>query len=228
MHMFLWETEWLNFSKFISELSHSKTMRCIDNRKCNCHRLVKQLTKGSHNQCNTTKKAFLVKGELLNAYFKAEEFDMSEEHQVCSNVADRIQQIQATKVSGRKRAPSVVLDAQKRHSNRLKDPGSLKVGDINNIVVSCTDDKKRKYATTIIFLSREQGQELDIGQHSPLAYCKQVKSLEKLMMSSQQKKERGGLLVTQRNCWQVVWTRNFFARWGWSTLWGTRSWQFWH
>ena len=121
--------------------SHLETMRCIDNRNCNCHGLVKQLTMGSHNKCNSTKKAFLVKGELLNACFKAEEFDVSEEHQACSNVADRIKD---AKVSIRKRAQLVVLDAEKRWSDRLMDPRSLKVDGVKKIVVSCTDDTGKK------------------------------------------------------------------------------------
>ena len=116
-------------------------MRRIDDRNRKCHRMVKQLTKGLHNGYNTTKKPFLVKGELLNAYFKAEEFEVSNEYQVCSNMADRIQ---AAKVSVRKRAQSVVLDAEKRWSDRLMDPGSLKVDGIKKIVVTYTDDKGKK------------------------------------------------------------------------------------
>ena len=98
----------------------------------------------------------MVKGELLNAYFKAEEFDVLEEYQVCLNMADRIQE---AKVSVMKRAQSVVLDAEKRRSDRLMDPGSLKVDGIKKIVVACTDDKGKKNTTTIIFWSQEHGQE---------------------------------------------------------------------
>ena len=141
MPVFLSVTEWLNLSKCSSESSHSKTMRCIHDRNRKCHRMVKQLTKGSHKRCNTIKKPYLVKGELLNAYFKAEEFDGLEEYQVCSNMADSIKE---AKVSVRKRAQSVVLDAEKRWSDCLMDHGSLKVDDIKKIVVAYTDDKGKK------------------------------------------------------------------------------------
>ena len=133
------------------------TMRLIDNvygKHRNCHRMVKQLTKGSHKRCNTTKKPFLVKGELLNAYFKAEEFDGSEEYQVCSNVAASIKE---SKVSVKKRGQ--LVDAEKRWSDCLMDPGSLKVDGIKKIVVSCTDDTGKKCTTTIIFWSQEHRQE---------------------------------------------------------------------
>ena len=148
-------------------LSHSETTRCINDKHCNCHGLVKQLTMGSHNKCDSTKKAFLVKGELLNAHFEAEEFDVLEECQVCLNVADRIKD---AKVSIRKRAQLVVLDAEKCRSEPLMDPRSLKVDGIKKIAVSYTDDTGGKNTTTIIFWSREQGQESDIGCHSPLTH----------------------------------------------------------
>ena len=104
-------------------------MRRIDNKHCNCHGLVKQVTMGSHNRCDTT------------SCFEADKFDTSEEHQVCSNVADRIE---GTKAPQRKSPPSVTLDAEKQHSNGLMDPGSLKVGDIEHVVVTCKDDDKNK------------------------------------------------------------------------------------
>ena len=130
--------------------------------------------------------------------------------QVCSNMADRIQ---AAKVSIRKRAQLVVLDVEKRRSDRLMDPGSLKVDGVKKIVVSHTDDKGKKNTTTIIFWSQEHRQEWDIGRHSPLTHWKEAKNTKNHTKSSQQRKERGGLSVRQRKFWQVVLTRSSFARW---------------
>ena len=121
----------------------------------------------AHKRCNTTKKAFLVKVELLNVFFKVEDFDVLEECQVCSNVVD---QIGGTKAPGRKRCSTVVSDAEKCFSNGLRDLGSLNVADIENIGVTCKDDNDKKHMTTMSFLTQEEGQELVMEHHSPLMH----------------------------------------------------------
>ena len=123
MPVFLWASEWLKSGQCFTKSSHLQTMRITNDKHHCCHHLVKQLTKGLHNRCDTAKKAFLVKGELLNAHFKAEEFNVLEECQVCSNMADRIQ---GSKASLRKRAQLVALDAEKRQSIGLMDPETSK------------------------------------------------------------------------------------------------------
>ena len=104
----------------------------------------------------------MVTGELLNAFFKVQDFEMLEEYQVCSNMAEKMWPF---KLPRQKRHSEVVLDSEKCHSDRLKAPNSLKETGFKNLVMSYTNHDRTKKPIDIHLLNLEGGQELDTRAH---------------------------------------------------------------
>ena len=77
----------------------------------------------------------------------------------------------------------MVPDVEKCHNNRLRDPRSLNVADIEHIVITCKDDNnnKNEHTMTMSFLIWEEGQELVTEHHSPLMHWKKVINLKKIV-----------------------------------------------